>query len=966
MPENPYGASPQWLDLLTALESHGIALAACSNVLRDRLARLSYFSPRLTEIASARPDLILPWMKEGALDERFSKTQLRERLEAILPEVEDPETAIRFFHRSHILRIAWRDLCHLADIQVITEELSDLADVILEAVYHRIWTRLTSTYGEPRSHEEKTPAHLAIIALGKLGGRELNFSSDIDLMFVYDHGGKTTGGTNAAIDNKKFFTLLAQGICDFLSKPTPLGFLYRVDTRLRPEGERGELAVSLAAVEIYYHSYGQNWERQALLKARPVAGNPDTGRQFIQLITPFTYRKYVDEIEIAEVLRSIDSLRRRSLAAIGSPAQQANNFKNGYGGIREIEFFVQAVQMLYGGQYPEIKLAGTLLSLQRMHESHLLHARDFAFLTTAYKFLRRIEHRLQMTAGQQVYDLPTAPIAQKRLVDSLDLASWDEFKQKYEETTRGVRQIYEGVFQREDWNDTLEPLIESQECTEEIKKLLASYEFEDPPRAFAFLKALQTSPDIHLQPKTTRLFKAILPRLLVCLKNSPDSDLALSNFEQLVTSFKARSALYEALYTQPPFLELLVSVTSGSSFLTRLVLRDPSLMETIGHDGFLEEVITPDLLQHHLELIEQAYPAASRRDHLLRVQNAAMFRSGIRFILGLSDVESMGKELTHIADFILEKSLSCVLAQMAEKYPDFTSCGAADLAILGYGKLGGREFNVASDCDLVFFYSESRNVGGITSAEYFHRFAAQMTRFLEEKSALGFLYNTDTRLRPHGQNSPLAGSFATFQDYYRHQAQFWEKMALTRARFIGGNPQARDLLEELKKEVLFQKPPNRDEIQSILDMRRKIESAKGDETLKAGPGGLVDVEFIAQTLVLRYGFQHASVRSTSTFAILRAAAREALLPLDEAKQLIVSYTFLREVENRLRIVNNISMDAIPADPAELEKLTRRYALRLDTDPLTPESFLEKIGTHTTRVRTIFDRFFERMLEESGR
>ncbi len=966
MPEFPYGASPQWLDLLASLESRGIWLDSCSGTVRERLARLVYFSPRLAEIASARPELIIPLLKDGALEEHISNYQLQDALHSTTRNGEDPEAAIRFFHRAQILRIAWRDLCNLADIQLITEELSDLADVIIQAVFDLIWKRLAASHGEPGSNESGLPARMAVIALGKLGGRELNFSSDIDLMFVYDNQGKTQGGSDAAISNKKFFTQLAQGICDFLGKSTSLGFLYRVDTRLRPEGDRGELAVPLAVIEFYYHSYGQNWERQSLLKARPAAGSPDVGRQFLQLITPFTYRKYVDEVEIAEVLRSIDGLRRKSLAAIGSFEQQAVNFKNGYGGIRDIEFFVQAVQMLYGGQYPEIKLAGTLLSLQRMHESHLLHSREYEFLTAAYKFLRRIEHRLQMAADQQVYDLPADVTARKRLADSLDFASWEDFKKKYEETTRGVRKIYEGVFQREDWNDVLEPILESQECTEEIKNLLAAYEFEDPARAFAFLKALQTSPDIHLQPKTNRLFKAILPRLLVCLKNSPDSDLALSNFEQLVTRFKARSALYEALYSQPPFLELLVTVTSGSSFLTRLVLRDPSLMETIGHDGFLDELITPDLLQRHLEIIEQAYPAASRRDHLLRVQNAAMFRGGIRFILGLSDVEHMGKELTNIADFVLEKSFPAIQKQMAEKYLDFTAGYAADLAILGYGKLGGREFNVASDCDLVFLYSESRTAGGITSAEYFHRFAAQMTRFLEEKSALGFLYNTDTRLRPHGQNSPLADSFEAFQDYYRHQAQFWEKMALTRARFIGGNPQARALLEDLKKEVLFQTPPVREEIQSILDMRQKIESAKGDESLKAGPGGLIDVEFIAQTLVLRYGCAHPSVRSTSTFSILRAASREALLPIDEAKQLIVSYTFLREVENRLRIVNNLSMDAIPADPVELEKLTRRYALRLDSDPLTPESFLEKISSHTRRVRAIFERFFERMKEGSGR
>ncbi len=954
--------TPHFESMISALETIGIEFDQLSTSAQDRLRILLKFSPRLSSIAANRPDFLHPVLDDEGIRVHKSLAEYSQELQTLLEGCEDPELCIRQFHRREIIRIAMRDLGRLADIQEVTEELSDVAETMIRAVYNLSYEALLEKYGIPQAAENEQAANFGIIAMGKLGGRELNFSSDIDLMFVYDSEGQTRGGNQGSIDNHEFFLNLAQSICDILTKPTPEGFLYRVDTRLRPEGSKGALAVSLMTVEIYYHTYGQNWERQALLKARPVAGDETIGERFMKIITPFTYRKYVDEVEIAEVLRTIDHMRNQSLQAIKTPEQRKTNFKNGYGGIRDIEFFVQAVQMLYGGQYPEIKLSGTLVSLLRMHESGLLHSREFAFLADAYRFLRKIEHRLQMVAEQQVYELPKTPEEQRRLAESIRFPSYDSLFEHYEKNTQKVREIYNGVFKREEWEDPSEILIESEKFNPEIDEVLAGFEFDNTKQAFAFLRELMKSPDAHLQPKTTRLFKAILPRLLLHLKNSPDPDMTLMNFEKLVTSFKAKSALYEVLCDEPSLLDLLVSVTSSSSFLTSLVLRDPSLMDTIGRAKMLEETVSPDFLNYHFNLIEKTYTRETFREHLLRVQNAAMFQSGIRFILDLTDVECMGRELSDIADFVLSQAMKPATESLAERYPDFSREYAGDIAVLGLGKLGGREFNVASDCDVMFVFGESRITPDVSSAEYFHRWAGKYMDFLESKSRLGFLYHADARLRPHGKSAPLASSAEGFKDYFRKDAQFWEKMALTRARFICGNDRVRDFLTDIKQEILFSSRPTQEEINSIVEMRRKIEKEKRDETLKAGPGGLIDVEFIAQTLVLVYGHEYPSLRKTATVQILRAATAEELLPLDDAKQLTASYLFLREVENRLRIVNNISMDSLPTDREELEELTRRYALKLDTEKPTPDKFLGMISLHTHKVRNIFERFFQQLLE----
>ncbi len=926
--------------------------------LKSYMSTLTKHASKSAGMASLHPELVA-YLFDDDISLQRTEHVYKDVLNQWRERVDDLNLALRRFHRSELIRIAIRDLCSIADIQVTTNELALLADAVLSEIYDYLWDEFITKYGEPVGETTNIPSHMCVIGMGKQGGYELNFSSDIDVMFAYSEDGQTQGGTEGAIENRVFFTNLAQEFCDALTKPTADGFFYRIDTRLRPEGGSGMIATPLMAVEIYYHTYGQNWERQALLKARPIAGDTQVGERFMSLITPFTYRRLVDDIEIADVLRDVDRLRVTSMREIGEDKQRVN-FKNGYGGIRDVEFFVQAVQMLYGRQYPEIKLAGTLVSLQRMFESHLLHSNDYETLKHAYKFLRRIEHRLQMVNEQQVYELPADAEDQARLAESMGYEDFDSLQADYAEITQNVRKIYEGVFQRNEWDDPTEIIIENDRITPEIESLLHQYEFENPQQAFIFLKALQKSSEAHLQPKTTRLFKAVLPRLLQNLKESPDSDMALSNFEKLVSSFRARTALYEIMNNERSVFNLLVSIISCSHFLTRLILRDPSLLESIGSEELLEIPINRQTLQRHLELIQSAHQRETLRDHLLRVQNAAMFRNGIRFILGLSDVEETGKDLAQIADFVLTHIFQPVTEQLRERFPEFARNCAGNIAVLGYGKLGGRDFNIASDCDIVFVFDENECQGEVTAGEFFHRWAGNYLNYLESKSALGFLYKPDARLRPHGQNSPMACSWRSFERYYDEHAQLWEKMALSRARWIGGAESVRDKIESYKEKRLFSRSLNRDEIDEILTMRQKIEAEKQSETLKAGPGGLIDVEFIAQALLLNYATDYPSIRSTSTIEVIRLAAQEKLLSEQSSAPLVESYLFLREVENRLRIVNNVSMDAIPQQNDELEKLTRRYGLRLDKEKPSPQIFLEWISGHTQKVREIFTTFFEEL------
>lgn len=947
-------------ELCAALAVQGVSCADLDDDAFRRLALLAWQSPYLTQLCLADPGGLVYLMQEGNLEKARRLREYRDLLNPVLTEPTDTfGTSLRIIHGRELLRIAWRHICDLAGINRLMEELSDLADCTVEIVTEYARQNAVTQFGTPESEDHQKPA-LAVLAMGKLGGRGLNFSSDVDLLFVYRGDGNTSGGESGSIENQPFFERIATAICDHLTRPTAEGFLYRVDTRLRPQGTQGPLVPSLEAVEIYYTNWGENWERQALLKLRPIAGDPELGEDVQRILTPFTYRKYVDEVEIAETLRSMNDMRRRMVEGLTEEEQEAD-IKVGPGGIRDVEFIVQAVQILYGGQYPEVRLKGTLESLRRMHESGLLHSKDFTILDSGYRFLRSIEHRLQIDQVRQTYRLPSSTAALNDFSMRLGYPSSEDLKNELRSVRQEVRRLYVGIFGREEWENQTEGLLESDSLSEEHRHLLTEHGFTDPERARRNLISLADNPSTpHLKTKTKRLFKAILPRLMLYLRDCPDADMALNSLEQIINRLGARTTLYGIMAEQPQLIELWVILTGGSRYLSEILLRDPSLAEMIGREGILERSLDREVFQKQYEIIRSASSGRQdSHDPLVRLKNALDLEIGIRYLIGVSDVKTLGIELASSAEFILQEIVQEAANRIQERYPRMAESVPENLLVIAMGKMGGRELNFASDLDLLFLHGMELEEDGTTAAEFYPRLAAKVSTALEENTPHGRLYECDTRLRPYGKSGPLSSSLETFGRYAREKAWVWERMALTRCRPVVGPTALRERFVEIWRESLFSRPFTDSDCREVVDMRFRIEREKGAAALKAGPGGLVDVEFIAQTLVLRHCAQHQGLCASSTVEVLSSAAKAGYLAERVAKDLAESYLFLRDIENRLQIVDHLSIDRLPTEPSELDSLAKRCFPKESQRQFSGHELVEEVEGHTQRIRAMFEEFFAR-------
>ncbi|HQL62948.1 MAG TPA: bifunctional [glutamate--ammonia ligase]-adenylyl-L-tyrosine phosphorylase/[glutamate--ammonia-ligase] adenylyltransferase [bacterium] len=945
-------------DLCAALRNESIDPDRLSDEEFRRLALLVWQSPHLTQLALGDVRGLASLIHEGNLEERRTCADYGRILNLRIDSPsEEFDRQVHLIHSRELLRLAWRHICDLAEIDQLMQELSSLADHTVRVVVQHQLRETSLQYGLPLT-EDRAEAAMAVLAMGKLGGRELNFSSDIDILFVYRGEGKTTGGPSGQIENPVFFEKVATATCNQLTHPTASGFLYRVDTRLRPQGTRGPLVPSLEAVETYYHNWGEDWERQALLKIRPIAGDQALGEAVLRTLMPFTYRKYVDEVEIADTLRAMREIRRRMIQEL-PPDEQETDLKTGKGGIRDIEFIVQAVQMLYGGQYPEVRLAGTLQSLRRLHECGLLHSRDYEILSEGYRFLRRVEHRLQIDQVRQIYRLPSSPEARTDLALRLGFNCEAEFNRKHQNIRSEVRRIYTGIFGREEWEDQTEGLLDLPHLSPERRQMLIDHGLKDPEHAHQHLLSLAdnvSSP--HLKAKTKRLFKDLLPRLLLYLKDSPDPDMALNNMDQIIDRLGAKTTLYGIMTENPQLVELLVILTGGSRYLSEILARDPSLIEALGARDTLNESIHPDNLHARLTTIRKAYEASeSLLESLGRLKNSMELIIGTRYLLGISEARESGTDLAVLADFILQEVLRITGEEMQSRYPDFHERFASRFGIVAVGKFGGHELNFASDLDLLFLYDDCEDTPEVSASEFFYRWASKISSFLHEPSPFGQLYKCDTRLRPYGKSGALCNSFSMFDRYVRESAWVWERLALTRCRPISASTEWCYQFFRTWFASLFSRPFTPDDCREVVRMRFRIEQEKGDEKLKAGPGGLVDVEFIAQTLRLKHGRENPTILNSSTTAAIQAAGELGLFPSDRARSLCESYRYLRDIENRLQIVDRVSVDRLPEDTESLDRLAKRCFPPAAQRRLTGEQLALEVESHTRRIREIFCEFF---------
>ena len=771
--------------------------------------------------------------------------------------------AFRRFRQKQILRIGTNDIIRDRPLEEITRDISRVADTALEVALTTARRHISSRFGEPFAGPVQ-PARCVILAFGKLGGKELNYSSDIDLMFLYDHEGSTRGKRITSISNDDFFARVTSDVIRLLSAHSDRGQAYRVDLRLRPEGQRGPLARSLASTLSYYDTLGRTWERQALIKIRPVAGDIRLGEEFIKAIEPFVYRKYLSFAEINE----IKALKRRIEQKTHKAGEHETDVKTGHGGIRDVEFTIQFLQLLNGGDLPAVRQSNTLKALQALERVGCLTDQEYRVLDDAYRFLRKTEHRLQLLFDLQTHRLPDRKEEIYKLALRMGYAEeadpLETFVQLYRAKTRANRQILDHLLHQtfESEAGQAEPesdlVLDPNPDPEKIQAVLGRYPFRDIHGAYLNLVQLGTETVPFLSTRRCRHFLAsIARRLLQALAETPDPDMALVNLEKVSESLGGKGILWELFSFNQPSLTLYVELCAWSQFLSEILITNPGMIDELLDSLVLNQPRTAEELRQ--ELTELCRGAADLDPILHSFQDKELLRIGVRDILGKDSINETTAALSDLAETILVQIASLQYAPLARRFgvPHLAEGERAGqnsrFVLLGLGKLGGREMSYHSDLDLILVYEGDGRTGPPTSASRFDRFdltdnfhfftelARHIIKVASYLGPKGRLYQVDMRLRPTGKSGSLVIPLSEFRRYYEGGgAQLWERQALTRARVVFGDADfGRDVLAAVEHGAygLDWKPALADEIR---DMRERLEASGSLRDLKRGFGGIID------------------------------------------------------------------------------------------------------------------------------
>jgi glutamate-ammonia-ligase adenylyltransferase len=781
-----------------------------------------------------------------------------------------------------------------------------------------------------------------------------------------------------------------------LTAHTDHGQAYRVDLRLRPEGDRGPLARSLASTLSYYDTLGRTWERQALIKVRPVAGDLRLGEEFVKAIEPFVYRKYLSFAEI----NGIKALKRQMEQRVSRAGVSDREVKAGRGGIRDVEFTIQFLQLLNGGDLPEVRQRNTLKAMQALERVGCLTDQEYRILDDAYRFLRKLEHRLQLMFDLQTHTLPEGEEALQKLARQmgyLDGGSEDSppvatgglaaFLHDYREKTSLNHKILEHLlhhaFQGQDGRAEPETdlILDPNPDPETIKAVLGRYPFRDVQGAYHNLTLLARESVPFLSTRRCRHFLAsIAPRLLRALAETPDPDMALVNLEKVSASLGGKAVLWELFSFNEPSLKLYVDLCAWSQYLSEILINNPGMIDELLDSLVLNQPRAGEELRQ--ELADLCRGAEDLDPILHSFQDKELMRIGVRDILGKDTVQATTAALSDVAESILVQIASRQFAPLAWRYgmPYLAEGERAGqisrFAMLGLGKLGGREMSYQSDLDLIFVYEGDGQTGPPPGSSRFDRFeltdnfhlftelGRRIIKAVSYAGPMGRLYQVDMRLRPTGKSGSLVTPLSEFRRYYeKGGAQLWELQALTRARLVYGDPDFGAQVMEAVHRAVYDRPWRPELADEIAAMRDRLEASGSERDLKRGVGGIVDVEFLVQMFQLKYGPADASVRAANTriaMERLRAARR---LDGYTHSLLCSSYDFLRRVESRLRIVHNVSRDTLPDNPLDIEKLARRLGYQPSNGRSVSDAFLEECDRITRMTRQTFIRVLE---QERGR
>lgn len=816
-----------------------------------------------------------------------------------LTEATLKRTLRRLKHRA-FARICGRDLACHASLAEITESMTLLADTVVAVSTDVLHRSLVARYGTPRNAQGEIQ-QLIVVGMGKLGGRELNVSSDIDLIFVYPEDGDTDG--ERSISNFEFFTRLGRQLIAAIADITDDGQVFRVDMRLRPNGESGPLVSSFEALENYFYTQGREWERYAWIKARPLTG--DRLDELDAIRRPFVFRKYLDFGAI-NAMRELHAQIRREVAK----KDMADNVKLGPGGIREIEFVAQVFQLIRGGRDRALQIKPTLQVLKLLVERGQLAADAAAELASAYDFLRRLEHRLQYLDNAQTHRLPAGADDCARVATAMGYASFEALMAELDDHRLNVSRQFEAVFadrngDGHELDAVWQGATDNPQCTE-----LAQRGFKDAPGACARLAGIRAGGRYQQLPETTRsLFDSLVPRLIETAATLPDPDATLSRGLDLMETVSRRAVYLALLQEYPQALAQVAQIVGSSVWAAGYLNRHPVLLDELLDPRLLEAAPDWPAFRDHLrQITDDVEPDTERQMDLMReAHHAQVFRLLTQDLAGLLTVERLSDHLSELADIMVDFALNLAWRKLLTRHTE-----TPRFAVIAYGKLGGKELGYASDLDLVYLSDDPAP----ESAEVYARLGTRLNTWLSAQTSAGQLFETDLRLRPNGDAGLVVTPMAAFRKYQLEDAWVWEHQALTRARFCAGDARVGEEFAAIRREVLCQRRDLAKLHEEVLAMRQKMLDAhagKGDQfDLKQDPGGLIDVEFIVQALVLGHSWQHQELTANrGNIALLKMAADAGLIPADLADRVRDAYRDYRRMQHALRLNNQKSR----VDPA---------------------------------------------------
>ncbi|WP_456404081.1 bifunctional [glutamate--ammonia ligase]-adenylyl-L-tyrosine phosphorylase/[glutamate--ammonia-ligase] adenylyltransferase [Thiolapillus sp.] len=858
------------------------------------------------------PELVLELVQGGGLAQPLQKGEMAAQLQVCLEDIADEDgllRSLRQFRRRQMLRIIWRDITRKAPLAETLEDLSELADVCIRQSLELLMRWAVQQWGAPRDSAGVEQA-MVVLGMGKLGARELNLSSDIDLIFTFPAHGETDG--RRPLSNEQFFTRLGRQLINALGKQTEDGFVFRVDMRLRPFGEAGPLALSFNAMETYYESQAREWERYAMIKARAITGAAVYREHLLGILRPFVYRRYID-------FGSIDAIRdmkRRIQAEMHHRGMDAN-IKLGQGGIREIEFIGQVFQLVYGGRDADLQIRPILPVLQRLQQKGLMQEAAVSSLARAYEFLRLTENRLQAWKDEQTHLLPADEMGRRRVAQSMGFPSWDEFLQVLNAHRQQVEEQFSQAFA--DTSDEQHPLYKAWLIHDENQAaaLLTEAGFSDAPEVIRQLKAFCDTPACRTLSETARSkLDQLMPRVLADVAHVDAPLQTLERILELLQAIVRRTAYMDLLLENPQVLEQLVRLGSESRWVIGQLVRYPVLLDELLDPRRLYAPLRREELIHELETLLARIDADDLEQQMERLRQFAAgnrLRTAAADITGAIPLMVVSDYLTEIAEVVLEQVLQLAWNYLRERHGRPGEVEGSGFAVLGYGKLGGLELGYGSDLDMVFLhadYSQSAMTDGekpVPNDVFYARLGQRMVHLLNTRTPSGILYEVDMRLRPNGNSGLLVSSLKGFETYQKERAWTWEHQALVRARCVAGDQALAKQVAEVRAQVLRQ-PREPDKLrQEVLEMREKMRQTLDKSSteafdIKQGKGGITDIEFMVQYAVLRWARETpALTRWTDNIRLLEALVDAGLIPASQGESLVLAYQRFRNVYHHLAL-----------------------------------------------------------------